>query len=195
MESGALGPTKLLQAEDLLAGSKAIFDIEIPPAVLSPSSNPSPAPDHKAPEKLGSAWNGVRVGCVRLRPLNVATLSLISRASRENPELVPLLMVKEALVEPALSLEQVRQLHLGLVYYLVAQVNQISGLSAEGEILSQQAASSPLGQTHLLLAQHFGWTPEQVSQLTPGQVAVYLAGIERLLNLRPNPSNGEEVRR
>ena len=32
-------------------------------------------------------------------------------------------------------------------------------------------------------AKHFGWTPEQVSQLTPGQVAVYLAGIGKLLQL------------
>jgi hypothetical protein len=34
-----------------------------------------------------------------------------------------------------------------------------------------------------LLARHFGWTPEQVSQLTPGQVAVYLAGVAKLLRL------------
>ena len=36
---------------------------------------------------------------------------------------------------------------------------------------------------HILLAKHFGWTPEQVSQLTPGQVAVYLAGIDQLLQV------------
>ena len=35
----------------------------------------------------------------------------------------------------------------------------------------------------ILLAKHFGWTPDQVSQLTPGQVAVYLAGVEKLLQL------------
>ena len=40
-----------------------------------------------------------------------------------------------------------------------------------------------MGRTHILLAKHFGWTPEQVGQLTPGQVAVYLAGIEKLLQL------------
>ena len=38
---------------------------------------------------------------VRLRPLTVGTLTLISRAAREDVSLVPLLMVKEALAEPA----------------------------------------------------------------------------------------------
>jgi hypothetical protein len=61
-------------------------------------------------------------------------------------------------------------------------VNRLSGLAADGATL-EDAADSPLGRTHLLLAKHFGWTPEQVSQLTPGQVAVYLAGIEKLLQL------------
>jgi hypothetical protein len=68
------------------------------------------------------------------------------------------------------------------VHYLVRQINLISGLGADGEAL-QAAVDAPLGRTHLLLAKHFGWTPEQVSQLTPGQVAVYLAGLERLLQL------------
>lgn len=166
MDSAASQPVKLLKAEDLLAGSKAFYDVEVPPAVLSPDTS----------------LEQVNSGCVRLRPLSVATLTLISRAARDNPELVPLLMVKEALVEPVLSLDQVRQLHLGLVYFLVAQVNRISGLSADGQVLTE-ALESPLGRTHLLLARHFGWTPDQVGQLTPGQVAVYLAGVEKLMQM------------
>jgi hypothetical protein len=114
--------------------------------------------------------------------LNVATLTLISRAARDDASLVPLLMIKEALVEPALTIEQIRQMHLGLVHFLVSQINLISGLGADGEAL-EDTVNSPLGRTHILLAKHFGWTPEQVSQLTPGQVAVYLAGIEKLLQL------------
>jgi hypothetical protein len=156
----------MLKAEDLLAGSKAVYDISIPATVLAP----------------GFVAEEGEARCVRLRPINIAALTLISRAARDDPGLVPLLMIKEALVEPALTLEQIRQLHLGLVQYLVSQVNLISGLSAEGEAVSQTLAS-PLGRTHLLLARHFGWTPEQVGQLTPGQVAVYLAGIEKLLQM------------
>jgi hypothetical protein len=107
-------------------------------------------------------------------------LALISRASREDPALVPLLMIKEGLVEPAVTIEQARQMHVGLVHFLVGKINEASGLGAEGEAL-ERALGSPAGQVQILLARHFGWTPQQVAQLTPGQVMVYLAGIEKLL--------------
>ena len=154
----------LLSAADLLASSKAVQDVTIPAGVLQPASL-----------RLQEAE-----GCVRIRPLSIAVLTLISRAAREDPGLIPLLMIKEAVVEPQLTLEQIRQMHVGLVYFLVEQVNRLSGLAADGATLDE-AADSPLGRTHILLAKHFGWTPEQVGQLTPGQVAVYLAGIEKLL--------------
>jgi hypothetical protein len=53
--------------------------------------------------------------------------------------------------------------------------------SRTGRTALDDAASSSLGRDHILLARHFGWTPEQVAQLTPAQVGVYLAGIEKLL--------------
>lgn len=155
-----------LAAQDLLAGSGITHDVRVPPDILTPGVQPEDAED----------------GGVRMRPLSVAVLTLISRASREDPGLIPLLMIKESLVEPSLTLDQIRQMHVGLVHFLVGKVNLISGLAADGGALDE-AASSPLGQTHILLAKHFGWTPEQVSQLTPGQVAVYLAGVQRLLQL------------
>jgi hypothetical protein len=158
---------KTLSAQDLLAGSSLIHEIEIPQEILRPGTN--------GRETAAS-------GAVRLRPLSVATLTLISRAAREDAGLVPVLIIKEALVEPALTLDQIRQLPVGLVYFLVSRINQISGLTADGETFSE-AANTPLSQTHVLLAKHFGWTPEQVSQLTPGQVAIYLAGVEKLLQL------------
>jgi len=114
--------------------------------------------------------------------LSIGVLTLISRAARDDPGLVPLLVIKEGIVEPVLSLDQIRKMHVGLVHWLVGQVNRVSGLSPDGETLDE-AVDSPIGRTHILLARHFGWTPEQVSQLTPGQVAVYLAGVERLLQL------------
>lgn len=178
MNANPPGAARMLKAEDLLAGSKAVYDVSIPAAVLAPAASMAAG--------AGTAEESDEQ-CVRLRPINIATLTLISRAARDDPGLVPLLMIKEALVEPAMTLEQIRQLHLGLVQYLVGQVNLISGLNAEGEAVSQ-ALASPLGRTHLLLARHFGWSPEQVSQLTPGQVAVYLAGIEKLLQMeKPGP--------
>jgi hypothetical protein len=157
----------ILSAQDLLAGSGIIHEIEIPADILHPALTDS---NESAP------------GLVRMRPLNIATMSLITRAAQNDPGLVPLLMVKESLVEPALSLDQIKRMHVGLVHYLVSRVNRISGLAADGQALDA-AVESPVGQMQILLAKHFGWTPDQVSQLTPGQVAVYLAGVEKLLQL------------
>jgi hypothetical protein len=81
-------------------------------------------------------------------------------------------------------------MHIGLVHFLVGQINWISGLTLDGQAI-EDSAGSVLGQTHLLLAKHFGWTPEQVSQLTPAQVAVYLSGIEKLMAFQERESKKE----
>ena len=173
--------TNLLSAADLLAGSKVTQDISIPAAVLQP------VPAMQA-ANLGSQAPA-SAGHVCMRPLSIAVLTLISRAARDDAGLVPLLMIKEAVVAPLLTLDQIRQMHIGLVYYLVGQINRLSGLEADGSTLDE-ASDSPLGRTHILLARHFGWTPEQVGQLTPGQVAVYLAGVEKLLQLDSRDAAG-----
>ena len=164
-EETGVRPT--LTVQDLLVGSQITHEVRVPQEILAPGAQP--------PEQAEE-------GVVRMRPLNVAVLTLISRASREDPGLIPPLMIKESLVEPTLTLDQIRQMHVGLVHFLVSRINVISGLAADGETL-EETADSTLGQTHVLLAKHFGWTPEQVGQLTPGQVAVYLAGVQRLLRL------------
>lgn len=155
----------VLSPQELLTGSRIVHDVLVPREILAPGEQ-----------------DGVEGGLVRLKPLNVTVLTLISRASREDPVLIPLLMIKEAMVEPVLTLDQLRQMHIGLIHFLVGKVNLISGLAEGGEALDE-AAGSPLGQTHILLAKHFGWTPEQVGQLTPGQVAIYLAGVQKLVSL------------
>ncbi|MEB3293638.1 MAG: hypothetical protein VKJ24_10795 [Synechococcales bacterium] len=166
-----------LTAADLLLGSQGSHDVIIPAAILNPQSDP--ATEGASPDSHNGSGpqKGQRV---RVRPLSLATMTLISRAARDDASLVPILMIKEAVIEPPLTLDQIRHMHVGLVHYLVAQINRLSGLGADGSALDQ-AVNSSLGQTHLLLAKHFGWTPDQVSQLTPGQVAVYLAGIEKLM--------------
>jgi hypothetical protein len=151
----------LLSAQELLAGGLLSYDVVVPAHILR-----------------SDASSGA--GKVRLRPLKVATLALIAKATREDPSLIPLLMIKDALLEPALSLDQIRGMHVGLVHFLVAQINRISGLDDRA---LDGAQHSPVTDTHVLLARHFGWTPAQVAELTPAQVALYLAGIERLLAL------------
>ena len=88
----------LLTAEDLLTGSRAIHQVVIPPVVLTPGRDvESDAP----------------LACVRLRPLSVGILTLISCAARDDASLALLLMIKEAMLEPTHSLEHIRQMHVG----------------------------------------------------------------------------------
>ncbi len=160
-----------LAAQDLLSASQVVHEVELPAAILRPGVGAGATGSESGPG-----------GVVRLQPLTVGTLALISRASREDPSLVPLLTIQQCLVEPALDLDRIRQLNVGIVHFLIERIHEISGLGADGQEIAQ-ASGSATGEAHVLLARHFGWTPQQVAQLTPGQVAVYLAGIERLLAL------------
>src|SRR5262245_5016068 len=99
-----------------MAGRNATFDVEIPNGVLQPE------PDD----------NGVAVtsGKVRLRPLTVQDVQLIVKAAKDDEVLTSVLMVKTALVEPALDEREISAMHSGLVRFLVDRINRISGLSS-----------------------------------------------------------------
>jgi hypothetical protein len=147
----------MLSADELLAGGALDYEIVVPGAVLRPGGGQSAA----GPDK------------VRLRPLTVHDLQLVTRAAKENDTLTATLMVQRALVEPELNPAQVGAMHAGLLHYLLDQVNQISGISASGELV-QQAVSAPLSRAAFVLAREFGWTPQQVGELTLGQVLLNL---------------------
>ncbi|HAG85246.1 MAG TPA: hypothetical protein DCL61_29890 [Cyanobacteria bacterium UBA12227] len=100
-----------LTPEELLAGSAIAFDLVIPSEVLRPGEN-----------------NTGQEVVVQLRPLTIGTFTLIMKAAKNDPGLIPLLMIKESLVQPKMSLEQVKGMHLGLVNFLIAHIRQISGL-------------------------------------------------------------------
>lgn len=145
----------MLRAEDLLAGAGTEHEVEIP-------------------ERLLPAAEGERR--VRLRPLTVRDLRLIARASRENEDLGGALMVRQALVEPQLSLEQIGALPAGLLQFLLRKVNRISGISAsEDEVLA--ALEDPLVRAALLLSRELGWTPEEVGRLTLGETMLHVAAL------------------
>ncbi len=165
MEPKRKEAARFLSAQELLEGSSLVHDVAIPGELLHPRTNTAGPSEPKS---------------VRMRPLTLGALAVISRAARDDASLAPLLMIKEAMVEPALSVEQVRQMHAGLVHFLLGEINQVSGLGPDGELFDQ-ALQSPNAKAQVLLAKHFGWTPEQVAQLTPAQVMVYLVGIEKLL--------------
>lgn len=105
-------------ADDLLAGAAVTFEVLIPVSVLRPGHSGQAAAAEPAADTV-----------VHIRPLTIGTFQLIMRAARSDPELIPLLMIKEALVQPVLALEQVKRLHLGLVNFLIAHIREVSGLT------------------------------------------------------------------
>jgi hypothetical protein len=147
-----------LSAQDLLAGGALSFEIAIPAAVLRPggAAAASGAPD-----------------TVRIRPLTVADLQLIARAAKESDVLSATLMVQRALIEPALGIPEVASLHAGLLDFLLRKVNEVSGISMAPERIDE-ALEDPLVQSAFVLAREFGWTPQQVNELTLGQILLNL---------------------
>lgn len=152
-----------LAAEELLAGGTLEFEIEVPAHVLLPAT------DGSAPQ--GGSQNGP--GHVRLRPLTIADLQLVTRAAAEQDALLAVLMVQRSLVEPELTVAQVAALHVGLVHHLLDEVNRISGITASAAELAN-AADAPLARAAFLLAREYGWTPQEVNELTLGQVLLHL---------------------
>ncbi|MBI3953227.1 MAG: hypothetical protein HY330_01795 [Chloroflexi bacterium] len=147
----------MLSPEELLAGAALTLDVEVPAEALRPTD--------------GSPRSGPRR--VRLRPLTVRDLQIISRAAKESDSLVATLMVQRALVEPEMSVAQVAGMHIGLVQFLLQRVNEISGIAASARQLDD-AVEAPLVKAAFVLAKEFGWTPEQVGELTLGQLLVNL---------------------
>ncbi|HEV2756795.1 MAG TPA: hypothetical protein VG318_13585 [Actinomycetota bacterium] len=145
-----------LTAEDLLAGSAATHEVEVPPDVLAPG---------------GAGETGG--GRIVLRALTVRDLQRIARAAKDDAELSATLMIHHALVEPALSIEQVSQLPAGAARFIVDRVNSVSGIGMPRDELAE-IVQAPLARACVVLAKEFGWTPEEVSGMTIGQILLYL---------------------
>ena len=121
---------------------------------------------------------GGEAGEVALRPLTVRDLRLVTRAARDNDDLTAALMIRQALVEPTMTVEQMAAMPAGLMQFLLRAVNRISGLAAtEGDVIA--ALEDPLVQLGVLLAREYGWTPEQVGQLTMGEALMHVAALKR----------------
>lgn len=106
----------VLSAEDLLAGADSIFEIAIP-ADLIGATLPT------------NGREAVTERIIRIRPLSIGTFSLITRAAKNDVDMIPLLMMKESVVEPSLSLEQVKKMPIGLVEFIIEHVREVSGLT------------------------------------------------------------------
>lgn len=151
-----------LTAEDLLAGSSVTQEVPVPADLVG-----------AGPPLAGDAGARPPVATVVLRPLTVRDLQRIGRASPEDDGLSAALMIQQALVEPDLTLEQVTQLPAGLARFLVERINAISGVDTPADRLAE-LVQAPLAKACFVLAKEFGWTPEEVSGMTIGQILLYL---------------------
>jgi hypothetical protein len=142
-----------LTVEQLLGGGAVTQEVALPPDLLG--------------------GDGIADAKVVLRPLTVKDLQRIATAAKEDESLSAALMIQQALVEPALKLEQVSQLPAGLARFLLDQINHVSGISASQNEL-KEVVQEPLAKACFVLAREFGWTPEQVSGMTIGQILLYL---------------------
>ena len=77
-----------------------------------------------------------------------------------------------------MSVAQASAMHVGLVQFLLEHVNRISGITATSEQLSR-AVDAPLAKAAFVLAQEFGWTPQQVNDLNARTGAAQPADAQR----------------
>jgi hypothetical protein len=144
-----------LTAEELLAGGTLTHEVELPDGLL----------------EAGSTLAGD--AAVVLRPLTVRDLQRIARAARDDDELAAGLMIQQALVEPELTADQVSALPAGVARFLLERINVVSGIGTPGGEL-EELVQAPLARACYVLAKEFGWTPEDVSGMTIGQILLYL---------------------
>jgi|SRR5688572_6273142 len=144
-----------LTAEELLAGGAVTHEVEIPPEFHSHNGD------------------GATNGHVILRPLTVRDLQRIGKAATDDENLSASLMIQQALVQPALKPDQVAQLPAGLARYLVERINTISGIDIPRNALAE-LVQAPLAKACFVLARQFGWSAEEVSGMTIGQILLYL---------------------
>jgi hypothetical protein len=165
-----------LSADDLLLGASTTFEVALPADVLLPAGDDGSLPS--SVRSLATAFDDNGDATVVLRPLQLADIARIDRAGRQDGTLVSVLMVAQSLVQPAVTVEEVQRMHAGLVEFLLGHVNRISGLRVPADELAEQI-QAPLARACFVLAREFGWTPDDCSGLTVGQVLLYLEMLGR----------------
>jgi hypothetical protein len=149
-------------AEELLAGREMTFEVEIPAQILSPSL-----------ENGNGHSKDVAAKKIQLRPLTVKDVQLIAKGAKDDEVLTSVLMIQKSVVEPALKQSDIAGMHSGLVRFLVDAINRISGLSTTEDEM-KEIVDSPIVRAFFVLAKEFNWTPQQVREMTVGQILGYL---------------------
>lgn len=149
-------------AEELLAGREMTFEVEIPAQILKPSL-----------ENGNGHAKDVAAKKIQLRPLTVKDVQLIAKGAKDDEVLTSVLMIQKSVVEPALKQSDIAGMHSGLVRFLVDAINRISGLSTTEDEM-KEIVESPIVRAFFVLAKEFNWTPQQVREMTVGQILGYL---------------------
>ena len=139
-----------LTAEELLAGSAVTHQVTLPAKLVGELS-----------------------GTVTIRPLTVRDVQRISHAARDDRELAAGLMIAQAVVEPVLTNDQAGRLPAGVARFLVDAINELSGIDTPRDRLGE-LVQAPLAKACFVLADEFGWTAEDVSAMTVGQILLYV---------------------
>lgn len=151
-------------AEELLAGREMTFEVEIPAQILSPSLENGNGNGHR---------KDIAAKTIQLRPLTVRDVQLIAKGAKDDEVLTSVLMIQKSVVEPALKQSDIAGMHSGLVRFLVDAINRISGLSTTEDEM-KEIVESPIVRAFFVLAKEFNWTPQQVREMTVGQILGYL---------------------
>lgn len=152
-----------LTSEELLAGSSLSYDLDVPADIINPGQiNTDNEPALK----------------IKLKPLSMNAVQRILKAAKDDDGLMSALMVKEAVIEPILSYDATMKLNSGLIRFILNEVQRISGLKASEDELTD-AVQQPMAKACFILAREFGWSPQQVAELTLGQVLMYVEMIRQ----------------
>src|SRR5262249_60429644 len=98
---------------------------------------------------------------------------LRGRAVRDVDGLQGCMMISLAVADPQLRADEVSQLPAGLARWLVERIDELSGIDTPRDAL-EELVQAPLARACFVLAREFGWTPEDVSGMTVGQILLYL---------------------
>jgi len=143
-----------ISTDELLAGSGLTHEVDLPVDLVGGSQ-------------------GIEDTRITLRPLTVRDVQRVARAARDDREMAATLMIHLAAVEPKLSAEEAARLPAGLARRLVDEINEISGMNTPRDRLGE-LVQAPLAKACFVLADEFGWTAEDVSAMTIGQILLYL---------------------
>jgi len=98
-------PGILLSAEDLVSGSDLVHAVEINTRDIK--------------------------GMVKVKPVTLKIVQKATKAAGGNTSAVSRYLIKQALVEPAMSDDQIDSIPIGLVNVISNKINEISGISKE----------------------------------------------------------------